>query len=79
MQECFIVVHTNYADGIMAYAFWTEEDAKKDIDRDVEAVVDSLVTQGYDPEVTHGTDSAEIYVADSNIYYEWSIVTSQIK
>ncbi len=29
MKELFIVVHRNYADGMDAYAFWSEEAAKK--------------------------------------------------
>ena len=34
MEECYIVVHRNYADGCMAYAFRNEEDARKDVEDD---------------------------------------------
>lgn len=80
MRECFIIVHRNYAEGMTAYAFLDEDDAKKNVKEDVEATIKSLTEEGHDPTVLwNNWDSVEIYVADSNIFYEWEIIISQIR
>lgn len=80
MRECYIVVHRNYAEGLTAYAFWSEEDARKDVKEYADDVVKSLTEQGYNPTVLeNGWDSVEVYAADSNIYYEWSIIGSNVR
>lgn len=79
MEECYIVVHRNYADGCMAHAFRNEEDARKDVEDDKRDTVKSLIEQGYTPRVTDGQDSSEVYVPDSGIYYEWEIIGSSIQ
>ena len=79
MEECYIVVHRNYADGCMAHAFRNEEDARKDVEDDKRDIVKSLLEQGYTPRVTDGQDRSEVYVPDSGIYYEWEIIGSSIQ
>ena len=79
MEECYIVVHRNYADGCMAHAFRNEEDARKDVEDDKRDIVKSLLDQGYTPRVTDVQDSSEVYVPDSGIYYEWEIIGSSIQ
>ena len=51
MKECFIVVDSNYAEGMTAYAFWKEDEARKSVNDDVETVVKDLTEQGYNPTV----------------------------
>lgn len=78
--ECYIVVHSNYAEGVDTYAFATMERAKKSIDADVETVMANLRMEGYQPVIKERSeDSAEIYVPDSDIYYEWNIVQSHLE
>ncbi len=80
MKECYIVLHRNYADGSDAYGFWNEDEAKKSVNEDVDTVVKSLTEEGYNPTVLRcADDSVEVYVADSGIYYEWSITPSTIR
>lgn len=80
MKECFIVVHSNYDEGMTAYAFWKEDEAKKSVNEDVDTVVKDLTEQGYNPTVLRrGCDSVEVYVADSDIYYEWNIIITEIR
>lgn len=74
------MIHRNYAEGSDSYAFWNEDDARKSVNEDVDTVVKSLVEEGYEPTVLrNGLDSVEVYAADSNIYYEWEIVISDIR
>lgn len=80
MKSCFIVAHRNYADGLMAYAFFDEKDARMDVEEDVAETVDALLRQGYEPTtIRDGEDDVEVYVADSDIYYEWSVISSSIR
>ena len=80
MKECFIVVHSNYDEGMTAYAFWKEDEAKKSVNEDVDTVVKDLTEQGYNPTVLRrNLDSVEVYVADSDIYYEWNIIITEIR
>lgn len=76
---CFIVVHSNYADGTDAYAFWNEEDARKSILEDVDATVESLKESGYEVRCLERLDEWEVYVPDTDIYYEWSVEKSTIE
>lgn len=79
MEECYIVVHRNYADGTMAYAFRKEQEARRDIDEDVSETVQSLSEQGYKVVALKGLDGSEVFVPDSGIYYEWEIIGSSIQ
>ena len=80
MKPCVIVVHRNYAEGEDAYAFWSEDDARKSVNEDVDTEVKSLIEEGYEPTILrHSRDSVDVYVADSSVYYEWSIIASDIR
>lgn len=79
MKECFVVVHRNYSEGTDAYAFFNEEDAKKCVHEDVNTEVISLKEEGYEPVVLDRFGSKEIYVPDSDIYYEWEILNTTIR
>lgn len=65
------MVHRNYAEGMDAYAFWSEDDARKSVNEDVDTEVKSLTEEGYEPTVLrHDQDNVEVNAADGNIYYE---------
>lgn len=80
-QECYIVIHHNYADGTDAYAFQTEEKAEASIRQDVDAVTAELEEQGYSPRrlLNLVGGEASVYVPDSDIYYEWQAVPSHVE
>lgn len=81
MRECSIVVHSNYSEGTDAYAFYAEADARRSVDEDVGTVVKDLIEQRYEPKTLRNGcgDNVTIYVPDSDIYYEWCIITSDIR
>ena len=80
MNECFVVVHRNYAEGLDAYVFRNEDEVKKSVNEDVGTVVKSLTEEGYKPTVLRDAcDGVEVYIADSSIYYEWNIITSSVR
>lgn len=80
MKECVIVVHRNYAEGLDAHAFFSEEDARRSVTEAVEGITDMLREEGYTPVLTeNGWDNVEVFAAGGNIYYEWSIILSEIR
>lgn len=80
IKDCYRVICTNYSDGKDAFAFMDETDARKSVDENVETVLNELTEQGYEPVILRpDSDSVEMYVADSDIYYEWQIVLSTIR
>ena len=79
MSKCYIVVHRNYADGTDAYAFHSEEKARESVKQDVETEMKSLRARGYDPvDMWDALGNPEIFVRDTDIYYEWMIFESTI-
>lgn len=81
VEVCFIVVHRNYAEGVDAYAFYDKTDAETAVSEEVATEVRSLKEQGYEliAMTKNATGGAEVYVPDTNIYYEWEIIVSGIR
>ena len=80
MRECTILVHRNYAEGMTASAYYSEEDARGRMTEDIESVIEKLRDEGYSPQtVENGWDHVEISAADENIYYEWNIIIAEIQ
>lgn len=79
MNNCFVVIHKNYAEGVDAYAFWGEEEAKKSVNADVDTEFKSLCDEGYNPVILRRPSGATVRVNDTDIYYEWDILMSTIE
>lgn len=80
MRECTILVHRNYAEGLTATAYFNEEDARREMTEAVDSIISTLNEEGYSPKITeNGWDNIEVSAADGNIYYEWSIILSEIR
>lgn len=80
MKDCFIVVTRSYSEGLDAYAFFSEEEARRSVEGDVGIAAKNLLEAGYIPTIKRqDNDNVSVYVAGDDIYYEWSIVFSQIR
>lgn len=80
MRECTILVHRNYAEGLTATAYFNEEDARREMTEAVDSIISTLNEEGYSPKITeNGWDNIEVSAAGGNIYYEWSIILSEIR
>ncbi len=80
MRECTILVHRNYAEGLTATAYLNEDDARREMNEAVDSVISKLADERYSPKVIeNGWDNIEVSAADGNIYYEWSIIASEIR
>lgn len=79
-EKCFVVLHRNYADGSDAAAYRRESDAKAAIEEEKESVLTELKERGYEPTILRdNSDNPSVYVADSDIYYEWEIIETTIE
>lgn len=80
MRECTILVHRNYAKGLTAAAYFNEEDARREMNEAVDSIISTLNEEGYSLKITeNGWDNIEVSAAGGNIYYEWSIILSEIR
>lgn len=79
METIYIVSYRSYEDDD-SYAFRNKEKALTDVKNDMCNTINVLESQGYKPKITYDTDSyKEIYVPDTGIYHEWSIIRSTLE
>lgn len=79
METIYIVSYRSYEDDD-SYAFRNKEKALTNVKDDMCNTINVLESQGYKPKITHDTDSyKEIYVPDTGIYHEWSIIRSTLE
>lgn len=78
--KCYTVVDTSYDVGINVYSFWRRQDAEQSIKDDVQTELTNLRETGRERiEVQETPEGAVVYVPDTDIYYEWTIVETDIK
>lgn len=79
-KECYIIIHSNYAEGSDAYAFANMESARRSMKADVDVELRNLTDAGYrDIVKEESEDEAYVYVRGLDIYYEWSIIPSHLE
>lgn len=79
METIYIVAYDSYEDRD-CYAFRSSDAAIKNIDADFHTTISNLKTQGY--QTTVACDKPfrkELYVPDTGIYHEWSIIESTLE
>lgn len=79
METIYIVAYNSY-EGPDYYAFRSMDAAIKDIDADFHNTISCLKAQGY--QATVACDKPfrkELYVPDTGIYHEWSIIESTLE
>ena len=78
--KCYTVIDTSYDVGIDVYSFWNKEDAERSVKDDVQTELANLREACRERIVVQETlDGATIYVPDTDIYYEWTIVETDIR
>lgn len=79
METIYIVAYDSY-EGPGYYAFRSSDAAIKDVDADFHNTISCLKAQGY--QATVACDKPfrkELYVPDTGIYHEWSIIESTLE
>ena len=59
--------------------YWDEQDAYKAMIEELEVEITNLQNSGYKFTSAENDISAELYVSDSDIYYEWNIEEAIIR
>ena len=78
--KCYTVVDTSYDVGINVYSFWRRQDAEQSVKDDVQTELTNLREAGREQiEVQETPNGATIYVPDTDIYYEWTIMETDIR
>lgn len=82
MKECFVVVYRSYAAGVDATAFYSEQEAEESVKTEVDQTITELTEQGYGESIETIDDTfghQEVFVSNSDIYYEWDIISTVLR
>ena len=78
-NKCYVVIQQDYATGGNISVYKDESDARRSVIEDVETVKKELLENGHEPIVNwDALRNPEVIVADSNIYFEWAIIETNI-
>ena len=77
---CVAVIHSNYAEGRDVCVYRRAADAKAAIEAELGVTIASLKDRGYNPTLLRDSfDNPEVYVKDTDIWYEWQAVETTIE
>lgn len=78
-NKCYVVIQQDYATGGNISVYKDESDARRSVIEDVETVKKELLEDGHEPIANwDALRNPEVIVADSNIYFEWEIIETNI-
>lgn len=76
-KPCYFVFFSSSHEASDAYVFQSEAQAKQDIREDAETEFAELKKEGWNPVFLEYSDThLEVYIPDTNIYFEWTIEQS---
>lgn len=77
-NKCYVLIGKYYDDNDSVLVFWSEHDAWKAMIEEKETEIINLQNSGYEFESVEDNIGVELYVPDSDIYFEWHIEESVI-
>ena len=78
-NKCYVLTCNCYSGDNSVSVFWSEDNAYKAMIDEIGVESINLENSGYNFIVMENDASAEIFVADSDIYFEWNIIESTIR
>ena len=79
-KKCYVLTCNCYSGDNSVSVYWDEHDAWKAMIAELEVEIANLQNIGYENFVSAENDaSAELYIPDSDIYFEWYIEESIIR
>lgn len=78
-NKCFVLICNCYSGDNSVSVFWNETDAYKCMIEELEVEITNLQNSGYKFESAENDISAELYVPDSDIYFDWNIAETIIR
>lgn len=78
-NKCYVLTCNCYSGDNGVSVFWNETDAYKCMIEELETEITNLQNSGYKFESAENDVSAELYVTDSDIFFDWYIEESTIR
>lgn len=78
-NKCYVLMCSCYSGDNGVSVFWDEQNAYKAMIEELEVEIANLQNSGYKFESAENDISAELYVPDSDIYFDWYIVETTIR
>lgn len=79
VDTCYVLTCNCYSGDNGVSVFWDERDAYKAMIDEMETEITNLQNIGYKFESAENDISAELYVPNSNIYFDWDITETTIR
>lgn len=78
-NKCYVLTCNCYSGDNSVSVYWNEDDAYKAMIDELGVEIINLENGGYNFTITENDISAELYVPDSDIYFDWDIIESTIR
>lgn len=78
-NKCYVLICNCYSGDNSVSVYWDEQVAWKAMIEELEVEITNLQNSGYEFKSAENDISAELYVPDSDIYYDWYIEESIIR
>lgn len=78
-NKCCVLTCNCYSGDDSVSVYWNEDDAYKAMINELGVEVINLENSGYNFTITENDIGTELYVPDSDIYFDWNIVEATIK
>lgn len=78
-MKCYVLTCNCYSGDDSVSVYWNEDDAYKAMIDELGVKIINLENSGYNVAITEDDVSAELFVPDSNIYFDWDIAETTIR
>lgn len=78
-KKCYVLTCNCYSGDDSVSVYWNENDAYKAMIDELEVEITNLQNSGYKYFSAENDISAELYVPDSDIYFDWNIAETTIR
>lgn len=77
-KKCYVLICNGYNADNSVSAYWDKADAHKAMLNELDTEIKSLEAEGYKIREGYSSCTAEVYVPDTDIYYDWIIEETTI-
>ena len=78
-KKCYVLTCNCYSGDNGVSVYWNEDDAYRAMIDELGVEIINLENSGYNFTIKEDDVSAELYVADTDIYFDWYIVETTIR
>ena len=78
-KKCYVLTCSCYSGDNSVFVYWDENDAYKAMIEELEVEIANLQISGYNFVSAENDINAELYVPNSDIYFDWNIAETTIR